>query len=55
MEENFLKNIDASFKMENLSIDDDTKNLINSYFDGKFTSDMIIDSVKSQYKSCKEL
>lgn len=54
MEDNLFKNIDASFKMENLSIDNNTKILINNYFDGKFTSDQIIDTVKSQYSNLKE-
>lgn len=54
MEDNLFKNIDASLKMENLSIDNTTKILINHYFDGRFTSDQIINSVKAQYSNLKE-
>ncbi len=44
-----IKNIESSFKMENMTIDSNTKMLLENYFDGKFTSEQVLDAVKNNY------
>lgn len=53
---NLKGSINNSLKNEyvNLSIDDNTKQIINYYFDGKFTSDQMIDYVKNEYSKFEE-
>ena len=53
---NLKGSINDSLKNEyvNLSIDDNTKQIINYYFDGKFTSDQMIDYVKNEYSKFEE-
>lgn len=53
---NVNKSINDNLKEEyiNLSIDENTKNIIGYYFDGKFTSDQMIDYVKNEYSKFEE-
>ena len=53
---NINKTTNDSLKEEyiNLSIDEKTKNIIGYYFDGKFTSDQMIDYVKNEYSKFEE-
>lgn len=53
-EKSDINNDNLKSEYINLSIDEDTRRIINCYFDGKFTSNEMIDYIKKEYSNFKE-